>query len=306
MIERLNATNLSDVARLYYEVYGRHQHADYWKIKYNSSWTGVSYIGYIAYDELHHPVAFFAVVPCFINTIAGPVLSAQAADGMTHPLHQKKRWFMQLVNSTVELCRQTGIRLLFGFPNQHSRYILVEKLGWHQQEVMQFFTSPVRTIPLGVLVKLPLLKNAVTFYRQLVLRRLLKKNAAGINNSVQNEGYDGLLRNDAYFANKCYNKTFVVGILDWNIWMKVEKQMIIGDVERGAAEFRNVYKQLKKLAAQLGIRQVIFQVTKNSILYKELLTVEKGNDGFAVIFFSLDQRIDINRIKFTFADIDIF
>lgn len=306
IIERLNGVNLKDVAMLHALVYCSSKPQEYWETKYDTSWTGVSYTGYIAYDAKLNPVAFYGVIPCFINTQNGAVLVAQSADTMTHPLHQNKGLFIRLADMTFSLCRENDIRLIFGFPNQRSYHGLVNKLGWQQTEVMQVFHIKTATFSFQRIARIPVISKIYSFYHHLVFRRVIIKNCLGIQNSMLTEGYDGLLRSKAYFENKAYNKTFVVEINDWRIWMKTGETLIIGDVERGQSSFGDIMKQLKKLALLSGISRLTLQVSKDSFLYNELLSLNKATNGFSVLFLKLDRGIDISRIRFTFADIDVF
>ena len=57
-IERLSAVNINDVAVLHSMVYNRMQPKDFFFKKYDTTYTGASYIGYIAYNNNHLPIAY--------------------------------------------------------------------------------------------------------------------------------------------------------------------------------------------------------------------------------------------------------
>src|SRR5689334_590601 len=117
-IKRLNSQNLHDLDQLYEAVYGKKPDENYFPKKYDTEYTGVSYVGYIAYQD-HTPIAYYGVIPCFIQYKNEKLLSAQSADTMTHPGYRLKGMFVSLSEKTFALCRELGIYLVFGFPNQN-------------------------------------------------------------------------------------------------------------------------------------------------------------------------------------------
>jgi len=57
--------------------------------------------------------------------------------------------FLQLARLTMTACRQSGIRLLFGFPNQYSLPGFLEKLGWRKETgwIVSGFRLPICELP---------------------------------------------------------------------------------------------------------------------------------------------------------------
>src|SRR5262245_14588136 len=89
-VARLSRENLKDLERLHFEVYGIAVAADFFLRKYDTAYTGVEWVGFIAYDGDEGPVAYYGVIPCFIQSKSRIILAAQSADTMTHPLHRRK------------------------------------------------------------------------------------------------------------------------------------------------------------------------------------------------------------------------
>src|ERR1044072_3132440 len=115
-IVRLDESKLPDLAFLHKAVYGNEKSLDYWKKKYDTKYTGVEYIGFVAYNNENIPVAYYGVLPCFIQEKDNIILAAQSGDTMTHPQYRYKGMFVELSNITFDLCKQQEIRLVFGFP----------------------------------------------------------------------------------------------------------------------------------------------------------------------------------------------
>src|SRR5687767_8548424 len=103
-IVRLNKANLKDVARLHSAVYTPVVDDHYFK-KYDTIYTGIENIGFIAY-KADIPIAYYGVIPCFIEFGDQKILAAQSVDTMTHPKFRMKGMFMELSNKTFELCRE--------------------------------------------------------------------------------------------------------------------------------------------------------------------------------------------------------
>jgi hypothetical protein len=303
-IVRLNKANLNDLARLHSAVYTPVA-ADHYVKKYDTAYTGVEYVGFIAYNE-GIPIAYYGVIPCFVQSATEIVLTAQSADTMTHPGYRFKGMFMELSNKTFELCRQLGIRLVFGFPNQNSYHGAI-KLGWKQTEAMECFMIPVQTLPLRYLSKKNILfKKLYTWYSNFILRKK-HTNLDGVLNSVQKDGFAGVFKTKEYLRHKKYSDTIVIIIGDAKLWISVKNDLVIGDIEGITKEsFTPAMKELKNLASKLGIRQIQFHTSTGTELHKLFSTSYKSAPSFPVLFQDFGSPVVLETIKFTFADIDIF
>ena len=138
-VERLTASNIVDVELLHSAVYGRDVTPGFFAKKYNTAFTGAEFTGFMAYTERRQPIAFYAVIPCFIKSAGDIILAAQSADTMTHPAHRNRGLFVELALTTFQLCREVGIQLLFGFPNQNSLPGFINKLGWQATHRLDCF-----------------------------------------------------------------------------------------------------------------------------------------------------------------------
>lgn len=305
-IEQLSEHVLEDVTILHKAVYGYVLQKNYLLQKYNTAYTGVQHVGHIAYDNKNNPVAFFTVIPCFIQYGIEIILAAQAVDAMTHPQHRHKSLFVKLVKATTELCKEKGIRLIFGFPNQNSYYGLAHTLGWKVAENMERFSIRTNTFPLLSLTQhhkwIQWLYNK---YTAKILRKYLLT-VPGVSSSVTVEGYGGMLRNEQYLQYKRYSKTQVLQIGNSKVWIKIKDDLIIGDLSLCKDDFDNVMSTLKKIVKFLGITSISFQVSPGTTAYKLFSQKYKPEASFPVILLNLGIDIPLNNVKFTFADIDIF
>jgi hypothetical protein len=294
-----------DLAVLHKAVYGIDQPVGYWQQKYNTAYTGAQYIGFIAYKS-DLPVAYYGVMPCFIQSGSSSILSAQSGDTMTHPQYRYKGMFVELATRTYELCRNEGIRLIFGFPNQNSYHGLVNKLGWIVTGYMDRFTIPVSTFPLERLMKK--FSRSRRWYQR-YCQRILQQYCtpyAGLPNAFIGEGFAGVQRDEVFLQYKSYGNTQVFKIGNAAIWARIKDGFMIGDMQVPGNEFDIVMRRIKRVAARLGVRQIIFQVSPGTRLHALFVQRFTPSPSFPVVFRDLGAGIDLPAIKFTFGDIDVF
>jgi hypothetical protein len=306
-ITRLSQKNIADLARLHSEVYGVPLREKYFKSKYNTSYTGVEYAGYIAYNRQNLPVAYYGVIPCSLRYGNERMLAAQSADTMTHPRHRYKGMFVELSLKCFELCRQLGIRLVFGFPNENSYHGAVNKLGWKLISQMDCFTIHCESSWLrNLLAKIPLLKKLHKHYVQ----KLIRKNSEtlkGIRASFISEGFAGVDRSEEYLDYKQYNPTSVLKIGEARIWISTRHGLMIGDME-GVDEqnFNHVMTGLKKIADRAGISELQFHCSPGTKLHDLFSQSYPATPSFPALYQDFGSQISPEKIRFSLADIDIF
>src|SRR4030095_7867704 len=305
-IERLNKSRLNDLLRLHKIIYNSRFPNDHFPKKYDTAFTGVQYVGYVAYDRENIPIAYYGVIPCFIQCNGRILLAAQSADTMTHPLHSHKGLFVKLAQCTYDLCKENGILLVFGFPNQNSRKGFVDRLGWTIAESMYRFTIPVKSIPIETLfARFGLKRWIYAKYFKSVLKNFLTTQK-GLSNSVILEGFGGVYRDNKYLAYKTYSRTIVIAVGNAKVWMKIKNGLDIVDIDLGIEEFRLTIESLREIARRLGVTQISFQISAGTRLYSLFEQEFEAIPSFPIGFKDLGAGISFDKIKFTFADIDIF
>ena len=305
-IVRLNDDNIGDVTALHKTVYGKPPTHDFYYRKYNTGFIGKKYLGYIAYNGEKKPVAFNGVVPCYVKTDGKLIVAAQCADAMTHPQYRMRGLFTKVGALLIMLCKQEGIALLFGFPNQNSRQAMVTKLGWQQMGYMDNFTIPVPTIPIkSIFSRLLFLNGLYKMFERLVIAKYLSGDM-GVANSTLRDGYNGIYRDDTYINYKAFTRTLVIKAGKSKVWISLTNgALMVGDIKL-LGELDEVITILKKLAIRLGLRKIHFITSENTILHKLFSEKYQPTQVFPVIFQAIQCDVDTERIKFVFADIDIF
>lgn len=304
-IERLSIDNLVDVDKLHTEIYGRPAQRDYFK-KYDTTFTPAKYIGFIAYNHDKLPIAFYGVIPCLIKFDHKIMLTAQSADTMTHPGYRNRGLFVELATLTFQLCHDSGINLIFGFPNQNSLPGFINKLGWKMTERLDCFIVNGAMFSWGrFFYKSSALRDAYTIYQQNVLKKYLLPQQ-GIANSMCNDGYSGVYRDHHYRKYKTYTDTHVIKIDSSTLWIKVSSMLLIGDISVSPNNFKDMMNKLKKLARKMGLKEIHFHVSPGTTLHNLFAADFHPIPSFPVIFKDLAGDAPIDKIKFTSADIDTF
>ncbi len=306
-IMRLSETNLADLAILHAAVYNTTVNIDYFTRKYDTAYTGTVFLGYLAYNPDGIPVAYYGAIPCFITYEDNSVLAAQAADIMTHPQYRYKGLFVKLSNMLFDLCRQENIEILFGFPNQNFSAAVLNKSIWKTLHTMDYFVIPVSALPLESLsLKVVPFNKIYRCYRNYILQMGLTQ-LRGVRNSVLAYGFAGINRNDGYLNYKTFSSLKVIKAGESKVWIKGDAGLIIGDMEGvNKINFNLVIAKLKKVARKLGVRKMYFHCSPDIELHQLFLTKYEPRPSFPVFFQDFGFKGSHEKIKFTFADIDIF
>ncbi|MGB3008016.1 MAG: GNAT family N-acetyltransferase, partial [Chitinophagaceae bacterium] len=125
--------------------------------RFNTNALGGPVIGFIAiHKQTQVPSAYYGVFPFKAIIKDEIVQAAQSGDTMTHSHHRRKGLFATLANLTYEKCKELGIKILIGQPNESSYHGLVKTLGWeHIDEIIRWdLKLKLKTFPLQ---KLPVL-----------------------------------------------------------------------------------------------------------------------------------------------------
>lgn len=305
-IERLSQDLIKDLENLHEAVYSKKPVKAYYQKKYDTAYTCIEYVGFIAYDTSGTPIAYYGVIPCFIGWKNEKILAAQSADTMTHPLYRNKGLFKDLSIKTLDLCRELKIELVFGFPNENS-YPGFMKFGWQTIHTMEFYAIRVQTFPLYKLSKkIGFLQIPYERWRKQVLEKYYTETSV-VENSVIKDGFAGILRDEAYKKYKSYNKTRVIQSANATVWVKPGEALLIGDMEYVTKEnFNHVIDNLKSVAKKLGLTQIQFHCSKGTTLNKLFSAIINPAPSFHVIIKDLGSDIPLDQLKFTLADIDIF
>lgn len=306
-LERLTKASCIHLTQLYQQVHGKAVDADYFFRKYNTAFTGLSFMGFLVYDSTDRPIAFNGLLPTFIEYNGERILAAQNTDIMTDPAHRLKGMFVYLSRCLFELAKDNNIPLLFGFPNQQSYHGTVNRLHWKMTEHLSMFRITVKPVQwVKLLRKIKPLKGIYRIYRQRIISRYRIKEM-GVHTAAKQEGFAVIDRSPGYLSWKQYNNSWVIHAGAATIWLSDRYYLMIGDIagmEEG--NFEAVLKQLITLAARLGIQEVQFHTAPGTNLHALWQKNTVREQSYPVLFQDFGSSIPPEKIKFSFADIDIF
>ncbi len=304
-VERLSSERLHHLEQLYEAVYKRKASHNFFGIKYNTAYTGQKYLGFIAYrDKI--PIAYYGVVPCFLQCEDKKILAAQSADTMTHPEFRQKGIFVELAKMTFDLCNRSGVKLIFGFPNQNF-YRAAPKLNWTTIHQMACFIIPVKTIPFaGISKRSKILEPLYRLYQRTILNSQSSTAGIAIPNSVVTDGYCGIFRDEHYMKAKEYYSRTVIKKGKVKVWYRVSNDLMVGDIELANENIKVILKKLRTIATFLGLKQIQLHASDGTTLHKALSNLYPSIPSFPVIIQDFGSGISYDQLKFTLADIDIF
>jgi hypothetical protein len=289
-IVRLGAENIALLYTLYERVYQKKCADHYFHLKYNTTYTGSLYIGYFALEN-NQPIAYYGVVPTNVSLKNSIVLAAQSCDTMTHPEHRKKGLFTELAGRTFELAKKEGVHFVFGFPNQNSYPGFIERLAFTHSETLNRYTMVFSD---------SLLKKLFRKYNSVLAR----KERVLLKNTLLEQEHDGIIYDKDYFNYKRYNKNFTLIFKTGPVWLNQS-----GDLWMGATsvlETKEIMEQLLYVHRITKAASVTFMISPGTIqdaLFSEIL---KPAEGFPAIIKNLSGIYSLDKLKFQFADIDIF
>jgi GNAT superfamily N-acetyltransferase len=298
IIKRMSPSATEDFNCLYAAVYGRKSLPNYYHHKFGTALAGINYSGFIAYNQDDQPIASLCLTPCHISYGNERIVAAQLTDGMTHPAYRKKGLFSELENHLAQMAKDEGIAVLFGFAVSATNPLLIKK-GWYESERLDRFVIPV---PHSIKWFLQALR------RKTGIRRKTAQHGSqpGCANSVLADGFAGIERNQEYLLYKSFSLTEIIATANAKAWIKTGSQLVIGDMEVKEKDFDKTIIGIQSIAQETGASQIYFQSSKDTSLHTLFSQRYTAIPSFPVVMKKIRQGVDTARIKFTFADIDIF
>ena len=167
-------------------------------------------------------------------------------------------------------------------------------------EIMDCFNIPVYINPLVKAL------NKITKKRSDSVLKDSIVTENGLKNSVIQDGFAGVYRDENYLRYKTYSKTYVLQLAEAKVWISSKNGLSIGDINTDTNNFDAMLEMIKAIAVNSGNSFIYFHVCKETSLHELFENKFDCIPSFPVIFKNFNEKINIKKIKFTFADIDIF
>lgn len=307
LIRRVSGQRYKDICYLFKERGGGYSE-EFVRKKFDTGFTGQKDIGYLAYHAATgEPASHYSVFPCFIVANGKKILAAQSGDTITHKRHQRKGLFIRLAEKCYALAKESGIELIFGFPNQNSYHGFIDKLNWIYSESMLAFIIEVHGFPLyKIASRLPAGSTLYhSFLKSLATAKNPKHNLP--ENSILSEGFGGVVHDADFFKYKTYTRNYIVRIEGVVIWFKVGNGIYVGDIQPGAVyDGERILFALKKLARQTGNSRVVIPTSHGTRLEEFLSGHLTGTPVASACWLNLSTNFSAGSLKFTAGDWDTF
>ena len=303
-IERFSLEKMGDFLWLFEKSFETKPNRDTYIKKFDTNYTGSSYIAFMAYDKENVPAAFYGVFPCIYNLNGKIISGAQSGDTMTHPEHRKKGLFYKLAKKTYELALKEGIKYIYGVPNGNS-YHGFKKMGWQTPYTITEFEKTIEPSFKSKLLR----RVSKTLYESRINKKIFQRD---VNSPIlcSRKGHFTLQRDLSFHKYKKYNKNYVLKFNNGKVWISYKKfDLVVGDYilfSRGTVE--GLFAELELFAASIGCSKI---VTYNNLPSSELLYKIIDKLGFKEIgqchVIILNQGLEITEdISLTATDFDTF
>lgn len=275
--------------------------------KYNTDFTGVSYIGFMAYDFNNKPAAFYGIIPTVGIVNDKKILIAQSADTRTHPDHQRKGLFVLLAEKTYGLAKDVGIQFIYGVANENSFPGFIKKLNWVHIGDMKVYETSNTMLPIAQLFRYSSrLKKVYQSYVAFILSFYRKTDCISIFNKQAND-FIHILKDDNYYNYKNIKSVYLLRLDNQIVWVKFEGVLMIGNLEiKSPQEQRALVKKLKTIAWLTGIKKIKYFTSDNNPEVGLLKDNFKISQGSPIIVLPLNSKYDFSKIVLFNSDIDTF
>jgi hypothetical protein len=300
---------LSSLIPLFRDAFaGREFSLEWLQAKYSCERQGVGAFVSVAFDEGGEAAGSVGLLPWQARYGDRTEIAGQMVDVATANAHRGRGLFVALAERTRELCESSGVRFLFGFPNEAAYPIWMNKLGYQHLHDLMSYRLHVRTLWAERLARRSRpLRNV--FERH--VRRMLRQRASVdpvLENSLAVDGFACIDHDRAFHSYKAaFGGSQVVELNGGRVWLVIRRGLLIGDLEAASnAELESTLDALKGLATRLGIHQIVFQASKDTRFSPVFAARSAMSQELPVIYRDLGSQIPKEKLRFAFGDLDNF
>ncbi len=299
----LDESNIDWLIPLYKKVFNRVFTPETIRAKYFPNHTGIKAQGHFALYN-NNPVAFHGAIPMLMTYHEETQLAAQYGDAMTLPEHAGNGLFTKLGELTDQELIHKGVRFVWGFPNQNSEYGYVNKLHWQGERRMNCYTLILSKLSREVLsrksgfLKEGQQKKIASKLQKVIRPRLMNNYSLEVVSTLKNEDY---------YSYKHFTPNHIVEVEGCLVWVKTEGGLLVGDVQFDQPEqLENLYPALQKLAKQLGLNKIIFQVAPETPLDQFLRNHLSPISSWLIGYKNFNSEFPLEKLELCYGDLDTF
>ena len=303
----LRGTGLAALIPLFRDAFGRDFSGDQLEQKYACVHGGLTGFACVAFAEGNEPAGSVGVLPWGVRFGDQVETGGQMVDVSTSSAHRGRGLFVALAERAREVCEEAGVGFLFGFPNEEAYPIWIHKLGYEHSDDLVEHRWPVRTLPLEkASQRLGPLRGLYDRYAHRKLGSLAATEP--LQNSLVADGFGGVDRDPDFHAYKtAFGDGRVIDTAGGRAWIKIRHSLMIGDLEATSdADLEQTMRDLRRLAAQLGVDQIVSQTSKDTRLTRFFARRPGASRELPVIHRDLGSSVPEEQLRYTLGDLDNF
>ena len=206
---------------------------------------------------------------------------------------------------TYEKCKEAGMVLIYGFPNENSYHGLTHSLGWtHANDLIEWnFSFRMKISPIHKFLKYSAVCRQI-FFRSLhkILKKYIPKDINDFSNEMDPH-YGKVLRDQNYVRYKRGAERIFIKIGEVIIWLRFSTFLWIGDFHHFEKINDHTISELKKIARLSGYNSIRFALNQE-IKLPQCMQEFKVFGSIASCVLYLDKQTIYPPFVFTPADFD--
>lgn len=302
--QRLSKENIHHLVPLFKQVFKKQVSLNFLLGKYDTLYLGKSFLGHIAFDG-NRPVAYGGYIPYRIKFIDTVEIGAQSVDSMSLKEISGKGVFKKIYTLNEDLLKSEGINFGYGFANEYSEPVFTKKFGWSYTHRMSVFVIQIQKYPISKIFS----KTGLEYLNRMKIQKILTPFLAegNISSSFSSSQSGFTEYDELFFKYKSYNKHYIIKINGISVWLKIDNDLIIGNMDLcNKSQLNNVITQLLTIGKELGVQRLIFQYSENSLQAQTLAEICKPIRGTSICFKPFSTQLPLDNILFSGGDIDTF
>jgi hypothetical protein len=158
------------------------------------------------------------------------------------------------------------------------------------------------------------LKKGFEIYAKSIISSFSDKGRQFIDSYIQEDNYIVVKKDEAYFRYKNSENHFVVSNGNITAWIKYDGFISIGDLhcskvcspDQLHADFRNLLIKLKLISFISGVPRIRMYVSPDCSFDRMLSRKYNSRESLHIGLLDFSGKIEIDKLKFTYADYDTF
>lgn len=305
----LRGPQLASLLPLFHDAFGGREFSLDWLLgKYACERGAVGGFVCAAFTEDGQAAGSVGLLPWPVRFGDRTEIAGQMVDVATGSAHRGRGLFVRLAEAVREYCEASGVGFLYGFPNQEAYPIWIHKLGYAHVDDLVEYRLPVRTLWAERLARR--VGPLRPLYERYVQRTLMAYAPADpvLENSLIREGFAGVDRDRSFHAYKSsFAGSRVLALEGGRAWLNPHHGLLVGDLEALTdVDLGTTCRALARLGTRLGVHQISFQASKDTRFSRALASRFRTFPGLPVIHRNLGSQIPVEKLRFTFGDLDNF